>query len=130
MKMGLVLLAVGGAFCVGRQRGIGEAEELREINSTNAQLFYYWVGDARQSHTRADVARSSLRDCEDALGMFSRVLDNRKPGDTLPGLRYINPEGEIITYHLPPPREKTGPGIGAMDHVRREAGSASVAIGR
>ena len=67
--------------------------------------------------------RAALRDCEDALAVFSHAYDNWKPGAQVPGLRFYNPEGEVVTYHLPPPREKSGPPINSpAERVRRDAG--------
>lgn len=66
-----------------------------------------------------------LRDCEDGFAVFARVVDYKdwKPGKELPSPRFYNAEGEIVSYHLPPPRPWTGPGLGSSAiRVRREAG--------
>lgn len=121
MRMGMLLLALGGAFWA------GERHERKASSGSGARDDTAMIKAIIESANKpANDTTAALRDCNDAMYMWLRALEMRT-GDwddshPLPGFRYLNPEGEVVTYHVPPPRKRTGSLHIGPDTVRREAG--------
>lgn len=150
IRTGLVLIVVAGAFAAGQwrgeltrstkdavflktsaalmhERGIGvrDSQDLRNYCGAPYPMVFSDLHDD-VCWTRAPAIAAELRDCNDAMDIWVRSLAHSTGADydsdhPLPGLRYLNPEGEIVTYHLPPMRKRTGSVLGPHS-VRRDAG--------
>lgn len=130
-RTGLVLLAIGGAFWMGKRCGDQEGYARAEKEIPPRPIWRLVVNQT----VNEKGAVASLRDCEDALAIVLNSYDRessiqwsaRPVGYQSPGLRYINPEGEYVTYTLPPKRAATGrPTDGTTARrVRRAAGHAA-----
>lgn len=111
---------LGVSSNVGRDNTVAE-NAISSLNRCGYDLRGCYDEEIKLIQKRADHLPSDLRDCEDGLAMALHVWHDF-PGHEVPGFRFLNPEGEVVTYHLPPERKRTGSLHIGPDTVHREAG--------